>query len=276
MWAVRSPRRLVPGAVWFVTVRCARAQFRLRPDPARVDAFGRALGRALELHPTIRLFGAVQMSNHIHLVLEDGTGVLDRFMCQFLGPLAKAVNGIDGTSGQVYERRYSAIEILDDESLLDRIAYTVANPVAAGLVERVEDWPGVVLGPGFAEERTFSRAEGGDVAVTVHSPVPRERVRALVEGRIVEIARARGQKPVLGVAKVLRQDVFGAPEQPKRSPAPECLAACARLREAFRERWRDFIDAYRRASAAFRTGALGAHFPDWSFRPSLPLLNPLP
>ncbi len=274
VWGMSAPRRLAPGTVWFVTVRCARAQFRLRPDPARVDAFGRALGRAFEVHPTVRLFGAVQMSNHLHLVLEDGAGVLDRFMCLFLGPLAKAVNGLDGTSGQVYERRYSAIEILDDESLIDRIAYTVANPIAAGLVERVEDWPGLVLGPGYTEERAFSRGEGGDVAVTVHSPVSRQRVRARVEGRIEEIARVRGRRPVLGAAKVLRQNVFGAPEEPKRSAAPECLAACAQLREAFRKRWREFIDAYRRASAAFRSGSLDVPFPDWSFRPSLPVLYP--
>ncbi len=268
---MRSPRRLAPNTVWFVTARCARAQFRLRPDPERVEAFGRALGRALEVHPAVRLFAAVQMSNHLHLVVEDGAGVLDRFMCQFLGPLAKAVNELDDVSGQVYERRYSAIEILDDGALLDRITYTLTNPVAAGLVERVELWPGLIVGPGFVESRIFARKgpEKGELWVDVDVPLPREWVRSGVRSREEHLLKDRGRRPVLGTAKVLAQSVFGAPEHPKRGPAPICLAACAELREEFRVRWRAFVDAYRRASAAFRTGALEVPFPDWSFRPSL-------
>ncbi len=270
---VRAPRRLAPGSVWFVTARCARAQFRLRPDPARVEAFGRALGRALEVHSSVRLLAAVQMSNHLHLVVEDTAGVLDRFMCQFLGPLAKAVNELDGVSGQVYERRYSAIEILDDNALLDRVAYTLTNPVAAGLVERVEAWPGLVLGPGFVEARTFPRKaqEGGDLWVGVDCALPAESVRSHVREREQALASERRGRPVLGRAKVLSRPVFGSPENPKRGPAPLCLAACAKLREEFHTRWRSFVDAYRSASAAFRAGALDVPFPDWSFRPSLPL-----
>lgn len=267
---VRPPRRLAPNTVWFVTARCARAQFRLRPDPDRVEAFGLALGRALEVHPSVRLFAAVQMSNHLHLVVEDGEGVLDRFMCQFLGPLARVVNDLDETSGQVYERRYSAIEILDDTALLDRIAYTIANPVAAGLVARVEAWPGLVVGPGFTEERRFER-RGRELRVAVDVPCPRDWVRTAVRDREKRIQEERGGRPVLGRAKVLAQSVFESPEHPKRGPAPLCLASCRELREVFRAKWRAFVDAYRAASAAFRGGALEVPFPDWSFRPSLPL-----
>ncbi len=275
MWFMRSPRRIAPNTFWFVTSRCARAQFRLRPDPLRVEAFGRALGRALEVHPGIRLMAAVQMSNHLHLVLEDGEGVLDRFMCQFLGPLAKAVNELDGTSGQVYARRYSAIEILDDAALLDRLTYTITNPVAAGLVERAEEWPGLLVGPGFVESMNFPRLGGGELPVAVAHPLPlpREWVRAAVREQEESLKKDRGGRPVLGRAKVLAQPVFGAPENPKRGPAPLCLAGCAKLREEFRARWRAFEDAYRWASAAFRSGVLDVSFPDWSFRPSLPLLT---
>ncbi len=240
-----------------------------------MQAFGRALGRALELHPTIRLFAAVQMSNHMHLVVEDESGVLDRFMCQFLGPLARAINELDGTSGQVYERRYSAIEILDDAALLDRITYTLTNPVAAGLVERIEAWPGVLVGPGFTETRFFARKapDDGELSVEVDVPMPREWVRAAVRDREEALTKERRGRPVLGRVRVLEQSVFGSPENPKRGPAPICHAACSQLRDEFRSNWLAFVDAYRRASAAFRTGVLDIPFPDWSFRPSLPLLS---
>jgi hypothetical protein len=35
------------------------------------------------------------------------------------------------TRGQSTERGYAAIEIVDDDALLDRIVYTVTNPAAA-------------------------------------------------------------------------------------------------------------------------------------------------
>lgn len=272
----------------------------MRPDRARVHALGVFLGRALADHPAVRLFAAVQMSNHIHLVLEDGAGVLDRFMAQLLSPLAKALNGMDGIRGTVWERRYSALEIVDDAALVDRIAYTVTNPVAADLVERAEAWPGLVLAPGFTESGTFTRfrkrandraceaagpAETVDpgafeeeVAVGVESPTlelgdARELARAAVAGRTAMLRRRRGDKRVLGVGRVLEQKVFDAPRRSKRSPAPLCHAGSAELWEAFRVGWQKYVAAYREASAAFRAGVLHCPFPDWSFRPSLPIFH---
>ena len=134
-----------------------RAEYRLRPDIGRVHAVGVFLGRALQAHPGIKLFAAAQMSNHLHLVLEDRDGHLDRFMCHFLSPLARALNAMDLVRGQVWERRYSAIEILDDDALRDRIAYTMTNPLPPDLVERLEDWPGLLLGPGGAPFGEFAR-----------------------------------------------------------------------------------------------------------------------
>ena len=40
-------------------------------------------------------------------------------MAQLLSPLAKALNAMDDLRGQVWERRYSAIEILDEVALVD-------------------------------------------------------------------------------------------------------------------------------------------------------------
>ncbi len=232
------------------------------------------LARALKAHPDVRLFAAVQMSNHLHLVVEDGGGVLDRFMCLFLGALARAVNTADETSGPVHQRRYSAIEILDDEALLDRIVYTLTNPVAANLVARVEEWPGLVLGPGMVESRKVPDARRARewVELATSRSVDPEEVRARVRQREEALAAARGGRGVLGRRRVVSMSPFAAPEQPKRSPAPVCHASCGELRRAFLGSWRAFVDAYRRASAAFRGGALDVQFPDWSFRPSLPLL----
>lgn len=298
---MRRPRRLRPGTRWFVTVRCARAQFRLRPDDQRVQALGFFLGRALEAHPGVELHAVVQMSNHLHLVVTDASAELDRFMGRFLGPLARALNAVDRVRGQFFERRYAAIEIVDDEALLDRILYTVTNPAAADLVAAVEDWPGLCLWPGGRESDVFSRlrmratgraerqadgdhgtlreGERSELArVDVALPELcgrdlRAELRCRVQARLSELAEARGNKGVLGVERVLAQKVFDAPDRPKRSPMPLCHASSIDLWLAFREHWRAFLRAYREASVAFRLGYLNVAFPDWAFRPSVPLLR---
>lgn len=298
---MRRPRRLQPGARWLVTVRCARAQFRLRPDHQRLHALGFFLGRALQAHPGVQLHAAVQMSNHIHLVLTDTQGELDRFMERFLGPLAKALNAFEGVRGQVFERRYAATEILDDDALLERIVYTLTNPAAADLVAGLHEWPGLCLGPGGQEEASFQRfrkpaydralrAAGGDVSavrpedfleivnVEIHLPeLDRDRdvrseVQRAVQLRLDQLAEARAGKRVLGAQKVLAQKVWDAPEHPKRSPMPLCHASSLELWLAFRDAWRDFVRTFRQASAVFRAGVLDVPFPEWSFRPSSPIL----
>ena len=74
------------------------------------------------------------MSNHVHLVVTDRLGELATFMEYFDGQLGRALNGIDEIRGQVFERRYAATEIVDDDAMAKQIVYAVTNPVAANLV----------------------------------------------------------------------------------------------------------------------------------------------
>ena len=283
-----------------MTVRCARAQFRLRPDETRRAAFGFYLGRALEAHPGIELCAAVQMSNHLHLVVVDRSSELSGFMCRFLGPLAKVLNGLDGTRGQVFERRYAATEIVDDAALLDCITYVVTNPEAAGLVRTDAEWPGLLLDPRGQREERFERVRSEEYARAVASAAARGDGETVAEADFTDVAwvrvggvleaeevadlaahvlarraklrAAREGRPVLGARRVVQEDVFSAPAHPKRSPMPLCHASTGDLWLAFREGWRRFVWAYRAASAAFREGDFGTVFPDFSFRPWTPPL----
>ncbi len=207
-------------------------------------------------------------------------------------PSAKTLNALDETRGQVFERRYSAIEIVDDEALLDRIAYTVTNPAAANLVPTVEAWQGLCLWQGGDQDMDFSRVRNkeyeraraaaensGDVDIedftdrydAVVTPVEGE-LDERVEARLDMLAeKYRGKRP-LGMKAVLAEDTSAAPNHPKRSPMPLCHASCPDTWRAFRQSWRAFEHAYRVASEIFRGGALGAVFPEHCFRPSMPLL----
>lgn len=292
--AVRRPRRQCPLTRWFVTTRCARSQYRLRPDATRREAMGYFLGRALSRHPGIRLHAVVQMSNHLHLVLTDADGVLSSFMRDFLGPLAKCINEVDRVRGPFFERRYAATEIVDDAALVERVVYTLTNPVAANLVATPSEWPGLLLGPSVCTHSRYtrfrSRAYGEairrergmrkaihrkdfmdemSVRITWDDELAglTEVVLETLAMRLDALRGARGGRPVLGGEQSMSVDVFEAPVHSKRSPMPLCHASTPDLWWRFREGWRGFLRSYREASSAFRRGVLGVAFPPHSFRP---------
>ncbi|MEQ8978454.1 MAG: hypothetical protein RL846_11035 [Deltaproteobacteria bacterium] len=298
---MRRPRRLTPGARWFVTVRCARSQFRLTPDIDRTELFKFFLAKALKRCDGVRLHAAVQMSNHFHLVLTDERSQLADLMEYLDGQLARALNAVDQVRGQVLERRYSAIEIVDDEALANRIVYTVTNPPAAGLVRSHRDWPGLVAWCGGQAvtlpcarfhwkryRRAFDRAmrlgdevpsredftERVELHLDTDDTLDLEDVRAAIHQREDRLARDRSGD-VLGVETVLATDPLHEPERTKRGPAPLCHASTRDAWMAFRDGWRWFVMTYREASAAFRKGRLGTYFPEHTFRPRLPLRWPV-
>jgi REP element-mobilizing transposase RayT len=303
----RPLRRQAPGQYYLITTRCHQARFFLRPDTNLNQAVLEWLTRAQRQFPLLRIIAVCVLSNHLHLVVHDQKGQLAAWASYFLGNLARAVNRLRERSGACFERRYSAEPILDDEALLDRLVYTVTNPVKAGLCSRTDQWPGVVL---FArgsqreeipvswtdrdqERRERARAQrrgvttpGSDSfrveASLVIDPLFAERGRSrgtrlclAIEAREAELAAERrraGLRP-LGASRVLSQSWHAAPRDPKRAPRPLCHAADPAIREAFREAFCVFVDLFREASARLREGVSIA-FPDWSFPPGRPLVRP--
>ena len=289
---MRRPRRQEPGTRYLVTTRCLGAAFRLRPDAERRALVGFHLARAQARFPGVIVHAIVQMSNHLHLVVTDGSGQLSDFMCAFLSPLAKGINALDDVRGPVFERRYTPTPIVDDDALLDCIVYTITNPVAAGLVETPDAWPGLLLWRSDDDGRSFSRVRWRDLAraratrtgepdiaeftdsstVRVrpvqleHRDAARELANAL-ERRLAELREERAGRPVLGAKAVKAQGPFDAPARPEQSRMPLCHASTRELWNTFAEQWRGFVNAYRRASAAFRHGRLDVEFPAFSFRP---------
>ena len=61
-----------------------------------------------------------------------------------------------------------------------------------------------------------------------------------VKQRLEKLEAQRSGSPVLGMAKVLAEEVFSSPARPKRSPMPLCHASTAELWRAFRDGWRKF------------------------------------
>ncbi len=81
------------------------------------------------------------MTNHYHLVLETPEGNLAKGMRQLNGVYTQIVNRTHGRVGHVFQGRYKAILVEKDSYLLELARYVVLNPLRAGMVCDVGDWP---------------------------------------------------------------------------------------------------------------------------------------
>ena len=117
------------------------------------------MGKAKERMP-MRILTYCIMSNHFHLVLwpfEDGD--LGCWMQWLLTSHVRRHHKRNGTYGRVWQGRFKAFPIQDDEHLLTVCRYVERNPVRAGLVEHAEDWQWSGLPCGSSEwaQETASR-----------------------------------------------------------------------------------------------------------------------
>jgi REP element-mobilizing transposase RayT len=81
------------------------------------------------------------METHYHLLLFAGREPQVSLGMQMLNGLyARELNRRYDRRGHLFGERYRPTPIEDDEHLVAAIAYTLRNPLRAGLVERIEDW----------------------------------------------------------------------------------------------------------------------------------------
>jgi REP element-mobilizing transposase RayT len=81
------------------------------------------------------------MSNHFHLLLQTSEANLARAMRHLGGVYTQWFNRRHGLDGQLFRGRYKAILVGEDEYLLGLVRYIHHNPLKAGLVKNLEDYP---------------------------------------------------------------------------------------------------------------------------------------
>ena len=139
------PRRVIPGETYLITRRCLQRAFRLRPTAETNAIFLYCLAFAAS-RTGVSVHAVCVMSNHHHAVVTDSRGVLPEFLRELHRLSAKAINASQGQWENLWAAEpCNAVRLTTDEDVEDKIAYVVANPVAAGLVRRPHDWPGVLL-----------------------------------------------------------------------------------------------------------------------------------
>ena len=138
----RLPHHQKAGWVIFVTF-C-----KLNRDPFSANARDVILQRCLhDDGKRFILHAVIVMPDHVHLLLtpmRDPAGwpyALPAILKLMKGVSARSVNKLLGGSGPVWQEESFDHVLRSDESFGEKLEYIRQNPVRAGLVKRVEEYP---------------------------------------------------------------------------------------------------------------------------------------
>lgn len=89
----------------------------------------------------IRIAAYCLMSNHYHLLVQTPEGNLDRCMRHINGVYTQRYNRKHNGDGPVFKGRYKAQLVDADKYLLELLRYIHRNPLRAGMVTQLKDYP---------------------------------------------------------------------------------------------------------------------------------------
>jgi REP element-mobilizing transposase RayT len=280
-----APRQILRGTTYMITRRCTQRQLLLTPRSVVNETFLYLLAVAAKRYG-VEIHAYCVLSNHYHLIVTDPDAQLPAFS-QFLDALvARSINASLGRWESFWApNSYSAVALARPGDVLDKAAYVLANPVAAALVRRGRDWPGLWSRPDAigAEATTARRPKHffdpkgsmpeSETLVLTAPPgfASAEDFRSGLSAALADLeecVRGEVKRAFLGVRGVLAQNPTSRPRrtEPRRGLSP---------RVACRDRWKrvevlarleQFVEAYRAAWKAWRADDPGVLFPAGTYQ----------
>jgi len=137
--ALRQGRVSIPEQVYLLTTTtCHRRP--LFKEPARARMASRVI-HADASWGDARLLAWVLMPDHWHGLLQLGDEPLARVMNRFKANVSRALHAAGLAGERVWDRSFHDHALRADEDMRRTARHVVANPLRAGLVENVLDYP---------------------------------------------------------------------------------------------------------------------------------------
>jgi len=125
---------------WYHVLNRGNRRAEVFHKPPDFDAFVQAMADASARLP-VDILGYCLMPNHFHLVIRTrADGDLGRWVQWLLMAHARRYHRHYHTTGHVWQGRFRAFPIQDDDHLVTVLRYVERNPLRAELVPRAEDW----------------------------------------------------------------------------------------------------------------------------------------
>jgi putative transposase len=279
---VTAPREILPGQFYLITRRCTQRQFLLTPCPRTNQIVRYSLAFAAKT-TGVQLHAVVFMSNHWHGVVSDPQARLPKFLEHLHRLIAKAQNAwLNRRENFWSSERTSVVQLPTDADVLEKMAYTIANPTSAMLVRSPDEWPGVLS----HWASTKAEAEMPDVFFDKSGHLPGQIPLDIVRPQIFEqltdeqltrmlheevekfVKRARAsavesESSFAGAQAVLNQSFHSTPrtEESLGKLNPRIAAQSPAVRVRVIQKMQAFVKAYRAAWLRWREGIREVTFP---------------
>jgi len=135
----RKPRLFVAGGFYHVVLR-GNGRADIFFEESDRETWQSLLHKGLERYGH-RLHAFCWMTNHVHLLLQAGDVPLSNFLGTLASTYARSINTREERVGHLFERRYRASLVQQDQYLLEVVRYIHLNPVQAGIVQSLDDYP---------------------------------------------------------------------------------------------------------------------------------------
>ena len=128
-----------PGAWYHVMNRGRRREdvFHRKED---YDAFLQIVRETVDVW-NLKVSAYCLLPNHYHLLVQTPEGNISRCMRHINGVYTQRFNRSHDTDGQLFRGRYKAVLVEGDSHLLEVMRYIHRNPLRAGFVEQLDDYP---------------------------------------------------------------------------------------------------------------------------------------
>jgi putative transposase len=156
------PKRITLGGYVYHILNRANGRLRIFRKDNDFLAFEQILAEGAERF-SMRICGYCIMSNHWHLLLwPHGDGDLSKFIRWISLTHTQRYHTSHGTVGigHLYQGRYKSFPVQDDTYYLTVLRYIESNPLRAGLVKDVGDWPWSSFAVREGYEAAFELSDG--------------------------------------------------------------------------------------------------------------------
>lgn len=134
------PLRIQYPDAWYHVMNRGRSRAQIFCSREDYIAFIELLKDASSLWKA-RIAAYCLMPNHYHLLVQTPEANLSRCMRHINGLYTQYFNRTYKSDGQLFRGRYKSIIINGDSYLLELVRYIHRNPLNAGFVKRLEDYP---------------------------------------------------------------------------------------------------------------------------------------
>ena len=310
-WVLAMPRppriKTQPNSGTDIMIRVILGLNLLMPSPELNSIIVGTLAKFHEKHD-VEIYCGAFMGNHFHLYLKGRTQRDESdFMRDFTRKLSIESGILYDWPGSTFPNRYHGAEVSEEpEAQIRRLAYQLSNGTKEGLCDSPLDWPGVSFAEALISgepmegvwiDRTGyhnARKQGKDVTIEDFTepmelrltPLPcwqhedqTTRRRYVLEIiRIIEekaaARHAENETASLGRDFVLEGEPHYRPPPLEKKPQPRFHAYRDAVREDMRAAFGLILAAYLQAAEQLKAGNRWVTFPENTFPPGLPFLEP--